>query len=129
MTAPATILRNAPDNAIVWAEIPVRDLDAACAFYGAALSCDLSQQQMGPNMAAVFPASETGVSGHLYEGKPAGDGSGPTVSLCVPDTLEATMDRVRAAGGKVVSPAIQIPAGRFFYATDPDGNSLSFFQN
>ena len=43
------------------------------------------------------------------------------------DPLEAVMDRVPAAGGEVVSPVIDIPAGRFFYATDPDGNSVGFF--
>lgn len=32
------------------------------------------------------------------------------------------------AGGAVVSAEIAIPAGRFFYATDPDGNPLSFFK-
>lgn len=36
--------------------------------------------------------------------------------------------RVTDAGGKVVSDTIDIPPGQFFYATDPDGNSLGFFK-
>ena len=38
------------------------------------------------------------------------------------------MERVKQAGGTVVSPIIQIPPGRFFYATDPDGNSIGLFE-
>ncbi len=116
-------------NAVVWTEIPVASLDAACAFYGKVLEKELTVQQMGPDKTAVFPYAEgAGVSGHLYQGTPSGDGRGNTVHLAAPGKLEATMDRVRAAGGAVVSDAIAIPAGRFFYATDPDGNSVGFFE-
>jgi hypothetical protein len=37
------------------------------------------------------------------------------------------MGRVKASGGEVLSPTIDIPAGSFFYATDPDGNSIGLF--
>lgn len=56
------------------------------------------------------------------------EGRGPTVHLTVPDTLEAAVARVEPAGGKVLSPAIPIPVGRFVYITDPDGNSVGLFQ-
>jgi hypothetical protein len=32
-----------------------------------------------------------------------------------------------ASGGEVVSPIITIPAGRFAYCLDPDGNSFGLF--
>lgn len=116
-------------NAVVWTEIPVSDLAKGQAFYEAALGTPMSQEQMGPNTVAVFAYDKgQGVSGHIYEGKPAGNGQGPSVSLAVTDTLEAVMDRVWSAGGKVISEVITIPFGSFFYATDPDGNSLSFFR-
>jgi predicted enzyme related to lactoylglutathione lyase len=38
------------------------------------------------------------------------------------------MERVKDAGGQVVSPPITIPPGRFFYAVDPFGNSIGFFE-
>lgn len=120
----------APTHPTVWIELPVSDLTAAMAFYSKATGLTLERMQMGPNETALFMASDfmSGVAGHLYEGKPAGDGTGPTVHLAAEGTLEEAMDRVTAAGGKVISPSIDIPAGRFFYATDPDGNSIGLFE-
>ncbi len=119
-----------PANSIVWFELPVSDLDKGMAFYGAITGAVIVREQMGPNEMAVFkPADiEKGVAGHLYQGKPAGNGTGPTVHLAGKGTLEEMMDRVRAAGGDVISPAVEIPAGRFFYAKDPDGNSIGLFE-
>ncbi|MFZ1814020.1 MAG: VOC family protein [Rhizobiaceae bacterium] len=120
---------NPPLNAIVWFEIPVSNLAAAKKFYSSVLLNELNDMAMGPNMTAVFARSqdETGVSGHLYEGKPASSGSGPTIHLPLPDSLEAGLERVIRAGGTVLSGAIEIPAGRFAYCLDPDGNSIGLF--
>ena len=119
-----------PTNSAVWFELPVADLDRAIEFYSAATGATITKEQMGPDVTAMFkPADpETGVAGHLYKGKPAGDGTGPTVHLAAEGTVEQMMERVTAAGGAVVSPAIEIPPGRFFYATDPDGNSIGLFE-
>lgn len=116
------------ENTCVWFEIPVTDLDRARAFYGTVLGRDLARINEGPNPMVPFTdLSDAGVSGHLYPGAPAKAGAGPTIHLAAPDTLEKTADRVRAAGGTVVSDPIEIPAGAFFYAADPDGNSIGFF--
>jgi predicted enzyme related to lactoylglutathione lyase len=37
------------------------------------------------------------------------------------------MERVTGNGGRIVSPVIEIPAGRFTYCLDPDGNSFGLF--
>ena len=118
-----------PKNRVVWAEIPVSDLEAARRFYGAVLQTELTVNHDGPNPMVDLPIADmsAGVSAHLYPGKPAPEGVGPTIHLLAPDTLEATADRIVEAGGKVLSPAITIPAGSFIYATDPDGNSVGFF--
>jgi len=120
----------APAHTTIWIELPVSDLTAAMAFYSKATGLTLKREQMGPNETAIFQAADfmSGVAGHLYEGKPAGDGTGPTVHLAAEGKLEEAMERVTAAGGTVISPAIEIPAGRFFYATDPDGNSIGLFE-
>ena len=118
-----------PANAVVWSEIPVTDMERAKAFYATVLGAALTDQDDGPNPMAVLPcAGDAGVAGHLYPGKPAPAGTGNTVHLAAPGSLEATMERVREAGGEVVSEAISIPAGRFFYALDPDGNSIGFVE-
>ena len=120
---------SAPKNAVVWAEIPVADMDRAKAFYRAVLERDLMDENDGPNpMAAFTTASKDGVAGHLYPGAPASRGAGSTVHFAAPGRLEATMERVSEAGGTVVGEPIRIPAGRFCYALDPDGNSIGLFE-
>ncbi len=117
-----------PANAAVWFEIPVTDMKRAKAFYEAVLETELKDENGGPNPMAMFPAKENkAVAGHLYPGKPAAAGGGNTVHLASPTPLEAAMDRVTKNGGKVVSPVVSIPAGRFAYCLDPDGNSFGLF--
>ncbi len=119
---------NKPVNAAVWFEIPVSDMKRAKAFYGAVLQTELKDENTGPNPMAVFPAeSNDSVAGHLYPGKPAAAGSGNTIHLRSPEPLEAALDRVRDSGGKVLSDIVTIPAGRFAYCLDPDGNSIGLF--
>ncbi|WP_075998153.1 VOC family protein [Salaquimonas pukyongi] len=121
-------MSDAPKNTAVWFEIPVTDLDAAQRFYEDVLAISMTRNNDGPNPMVMFSSmSDEGVSGHLYPGEPAGAGNGNTIHLAVADPLEKVMERVTAAGGQVVSPAIDIPGGRFFYAVDPAGNSIGLF--
>ena len=118
-----------PKNTAVWFEIPVTDLEAAKRFYEEVLSISMTRSDEGPNPMVMFSGgSATGVHGHLYPGKPAEAGTGNSIHLAVDDSLDDAMGRVKAAGGQVVSPAIDIPSGSFFYATDPDGNSIGLFR-
>mgnify|MGYP000283016397 CR=1 FL=1 len=121
-------MTNLPQNALVWAEIPVSDLDKAIAYYTAVTGGSLNRNEAGPNPIVDFQTLDNGVSLHLYPGEPAVDGRGPTLHLSSTGTLEETVDRVKAAGGEVLSPIIDIPPGRFFYTKDPDGNSIGFFE-
>jgi uncharacterized protein len=123
-----TQMTNSPANPVVWTEIPVRDIDRGIAFYKAVFNFSLKRDDTGPNPMAMFNDDMSGVSGHLYPGEPAAAGNGPTIHLAVPDTLEAAADRCAKAGGTVKSDPIAIPAGRFQYALDPDGNSIGMFE-
>ena len=118
-----------PEHFVVWAEIPVSDISRATEYYEAVLEIELKLSEDGPNPMATFVTNDeaTGIAGHLYPGKPAQNGEGPTVHFSCPGTLEETMKRVKQAGGKVVSDIITIPPGRFFYSLDLDGNSIGFF--
>ena len=78
-------------------------------------------------MARFAALDQDSVAGHIYLGKPAEPGSGPTIHLAVPSSVEEAMQRVTENGGTVVSPVIEIPAGRFAYCLDPDGNSIGLF--
>ena len=118
-----------PKHFMVWAEIPVTDMARAVNYYETVLQTELKLTEDGPNPMAAFQTAEeaTGVSGHLYPGKPAQNGEGPTLHLSCPGKLEDTLDRVKQAGGQVVSEIVSIPFGRFFYTIDLDGNSIGFF--
>lgn len=76
---------------------------------------------------AVFSYKEGGVGGHLYVGKPGTAGTGNIVHFSVNAPLEAGLERVKSAGGQVVSDIVAIPDGRFAYCLDLDGNSFGLF--
>lgn len=119
-----------PQHFNVWAEIPVSDMDQGVAYYGAVLQADMKIDENGPNPMAMFPIQDTstGISGHLYPGKPAKNGEGATVHLAIDGKLEDAMARVKEAGGSVVSDPVQMPFGRFVYTIDPFGNSIGLFE-
>jgi uncharacterized protein len=112
---------------VVWTEIPVTDLDKSAVFYSAVFGLKLVRDDTGPNPLLNFSDDMEIVSGHLYPGQPA-TGEGPTIHLALPGTLEDGIARCTAEGGKVMSPPITIPPGRFAYALDPDGNSIGLFE-
>ena len=117
-----------PANPVVWAEIFVKDLAKAVDFYNATFDYGMSiTTDMGPQPMAIFPSSESpsGVSANLTQGTPGGNS---VIHLLVPDTLEAATERARAAGGHVDDEVVDIPPGRFSFATDPDGNRIGLFQ-
>lgn len=119
---------HAPQHLACWFEIPVTDLDRSMAFYASVLDVEMRlDTESGPNPMAFFPAPDPlgSISGHLYPGKPSREGN--TIHLVAPQGLDAARARIVAAGGEVESPDIAVPAGRFFYARDPDGNSIGLF--
>ncbi|MEP3280014.1 MAG: VOC family protein [Stappiaceae bacterium] len=117
-----------PQHFTVWAEIPVTDLDKAIEFYNAVFDIELKKQDDGPSTIAMFPTADgMGVAGHLYVGESAKSGNGPTVHFACPGDLQEALNRVKSSGGKVLSDIISIPAGRFGYCLDLDGNSFGVF--
>jgi uncharacterized protein len=117
-----------PKDALIWAEIPVTDMDRARVFYEAVFGWEMVEESGGPNPMLMFTVDQGGRGGHLYPGTPATDGAGPTVHLAVPDTVEAALDRVAQAGGRALREVIPLPIGRFAYSVDPDGNSIGLFE-
>ncbi len=113
---------------IVWSEIPVSDMQKSMAFYETVFGYDMKLDASGPNPIAILGNAMDAVGGHLYPGKPAETGQGPTLHLAVPGALEDAAERCAAAGGTVLSKPVAIPPGRYVYAQDPDGNSLGLFE-
>lgn len=112
---------------VAWCEIPVADMEKSVAFYNEVFGYKMEIDNSGPNPMAVLGGSMNAAGGHLYPGAPAADG-GNTVHLAIADSIDAGMARCQSAGGEVVSPVIEIPAGKFAYAKDIDGNSIGLFE-
>lgn len=113
---------------LVWVEIPATDLDRAKAFYETVLEISLIENDDGPQKMYMIPSKGDSLCGHLYEGKPATSGDGPTPHFSTKGELADATQRVKAAGGEVVSEPIRLPAAAFFYAKDTEGNSIAIFK-
>ena len=114
-----------PANAVVWAEIHVRDLDAGAQFYSKVTGMDAFRTEMLGAHVAIFGGQE-GSGFDLQQGQPAEGGA--IVYIAADGKLEDTMKRVWDAGGEVVGEPQQIPSGRFAVCKDPDGNAIGFFE-
>ncbi|MFT7359751.1 VOC family protein [Parasphingorhabdus sp.] len=113
---------------LVWVEIPATDLNRAKAFYESVLEISLIENDDGPQKMHMIPSKGDSMCGHLYEGKPATSGDGPTPHFSTRSKLDDAMERIQAAGGEVVSEPIPLPAAAFFYAKDTEGNSIAIFK-
>ena len=113
---------------LVWIEIPASDLNRAKGFYEAVLETSLIEDNQGPQTMQMIPSKEDAMCGHLYEGKPATAGEGPTPHFSVGGELADARKRIISAGGEVVSDIIPLPVGAFFYAKDTEGNSIAMFK-
>lgn len=105
---------------IDYVEFVVTDMDQAKRFYGAAF--DWTFTDYGPDYAGI-QRRRGGEAGGLTLGSEV-TGGGPTVIL-YSSNLEATLDRVRKAGGEVTVEPFEFPGGRRFHFKDPSGNELA----
>ena len=113
---------------LVWVEIPATDLKRAKAFYETVLETTLVTDDNGPQTIHMIPSKGDAMCGHLYEGKPATAGDGSTPHFSVNGALDAARERIRSAGGEVISEDIPLPMAAFFYAKDTEGNSIALFR-
>ena len=121
-------MTDAPHDQLVWVEIPTTDLNRAKAFYEAVLETSLIENSDGPQTMQMIPSKGDSLCGHLYEGKPATSGDGPTPHFSTTSELTDAMERIKATGGQVVSDPIPLPNAAFFYAKDTEGNSIALFK-
>ncbi|MEM1130249.1 MAG: VOC family protein [Pseudomonadota bacterium] len=119
-----------PKTFAAWSEIPVRDLDAGIAFYEAVTGARLRRMETDREPIALFQAEISGrsVPANLRVGVPEGAPASPTVFLTVLDSVEAAAERAWNVGGRVLSPVVSVPPGRYCYIADPDGNRVGLFE-
>ncbi len=117
-------------HAINWFEIPTRNLDRAQAFYEQVLGRPMRREAAGPGTTlAVFAYDPgSGAGGCLYAGEhgPAPSLDGALVYLNAEPSLEAATARAVAAGGRVLTPRVDLPdgMGAFVHIADSEGNRI-----
>lgn len=117
-------------GAITWFEVPARDLEAATRFYETTLGAELKRETFGGTRMAMFPCGAGGQRGCLIEGKGmAPSDHGAIVYLGVPD-LDAAMARGTAAGGRALTPVIELPdgIGRIAHMLDAEGGRIALHE-
>ncbi len=77
----------------------------------------------GSDCAGIHSPNGDGESGGLNPHRTAGPGL-PLV-IIYSDNLDATVEAVRTAGGRVTEEPYEFPGGRRFHFADPGGNELA----
>lgn len=118
-------------NIVLGVEIPVKDLNRAMKFYSQVMDVELQPMEMGPSKVAIFPTEEGVTACILVEHKEGVPGDmGALVYLNGGDDLSTLLQRVEAAGGKVLQGKHRRGEddGCGFDATfrDTEGNRVAF---
>lgn len=119
-------------NAISWVEIPVADIDRAQKFYEAILEIQMIPMDFPNLKMRMFPLEDMmGVGGALCDSggfhKPS-ETDGPLVYLNANPDVQNVLDRVEAAGGKIIVPKTEISPeyGNMAVIIDTEGNRIAF---
>ena len=107
-------------HAIDYIEFSIADMARAQRFYGE--SFGWSFNDYGPGYAGIVGDGKE--MGGLCVDATANSGGGPLVILFSSD-LEASLEKVRNAGGTIVKEPYAFPGGRRFHFSDPSGNELA----
>lgn len=120
-------------HAISWFEIPATDLDRAQKFYEAILGISMIPMEMPEFKMRMFPVENQmeGIGGALVNSadfyKPSAT-DGTLVYLNGNPDVQNVLDKVEAAGGKIVMPKTEISPEYGFMAViiDTEGNRVAF---
>lgn len=113
---------------IVWFDLPVSDMERARRFYAEVLGQEVPLMEGTDGSVALFPMDPDGdVGGDLALGEgqiPSTQGA--TVYFSGGDDLQPMLDRVEAAGGKVLMPKTNMgpDIGNIAFFLDSEGNRV-----
>ena len=116
-------------NTIVWADIPVTDMDRARKFYAAVLEAEVPLMDGANGDVALLPGDPMSgeVTGDLVRGENSKPGAGGiAVYLDSKGDPEAMIRRAVAAGGKVAMPVSDMGemVGFIGFFVDSEGNRI-----
>ena len=121
------------NNAISWFEIGTTDLDRATKFYETVFAVTLAPMDLPNIKMRMFPLDDmmTQVGGALVNSggfhKPSAT-DGPLIYLNGNPDVQNILDKVEAAGGKIMVPKTEISPEYGFMAVmiDTEGNRIGF---
>lgn len=126
---------SAETNALTWFEIPAIDIKRARTFYETILDIKMETLDQGDSEeeTVFFPRKPDTVvalsgilSGALVKAerlKPGQDG--PLIYLNASPSIQTVIDRIEAAGGKIIKPKTKIAAGSIAVFVDTEGNRVA----
>jgi len=106
------------DRRIDYIEFPATDVAAAKRFYTEVFGWKFTDY--GPD----YTSFEDGRLAGGFTKKDSAPRGGALIVIYARD-LQATEERVRAAGGVIVKATFSFPGGRRFHFTDPSGNEMA----
>jgi len=110
---------------INYVEFAAKDLVATKTFFKQAFGW--SFVDYGPEYTAF---SNQGLDGGFYQAEMASKTSqGSALLVFYSEDLEATLEKVTQAGGKIVKPIFSFPGGRRFHFEEPSGNELAVWSD
>lgn len=118
-------------NTINWFELPSTDFDRAVKFYSTILDIQMPTEEFNGIPNGFFPYMGEGVTGAIVQSSdytPRADG--PVVYLNGEslDRLDAILERISQAGGKVLLPKTDIgKPGHMALFLDSEGNRVGLF--
>jgi len=107
---------------LTWNELASGDIEKSKAFYQKVFGWSSSTDSMGGMTYTEFKVADRSIAGMMALGPMHPPGTPPhwLVYFAVADT-DATIAKVTELGGKALSPAVDIPIGRFAALMDPRG--------
>lgn len=120
------------DNAISWFEIPATDIDRAQQFYEAVFQIKMQAMDFQQTKMRMFPIDDPmkGIGGTIIDSggfhKPSAT-DGPLIYLNGNPDVKIFLDRVEAAGGKIMVPKTEISPEYGYMAVflDTEGNRVA----
>jgi uncharacterized protein len=124
-------------DSVVHFEMPYDDAKRVAAFYRSAFGWSTEQMgaEMGNYVLATTAATDAGeptppgaINGGFFQRSAEMPAQYPSVVIAVGD-LQASMQKVRQAGGSVLGEPMEIPGvGQYVSFMDPEGNRVSMLQ-